>query len=82
MFRFMDQYGEMEEGALDADDIEGTLDEAGERMQQLIRDTQYSINLLKPVLLIGSGMDPDPGRRKLTYEKYGKYGSLETYIYS
>ncbi len=46
MFRFMDQYGEMEEGALDADDIEGTLDEAGERMQQLIRDTQYSINLL------------------------------------
>ncbi len=39
----MDQYGEMEEGALDADDIEGTLDEAGERMQQLIRDTQYSI---------------------------------------
>jgi hypothetical protein len=22
MFRFMDQYGEMEEGALDADDIE------------------------------------------------------------
>jgi hypothetical protein len=46
MFRFMDQYGEMEEGALDADDIEGTLDEAGERMQQLIRDAQYSISLL------------------------------------
>ena len=35
--RFMDQYGEMEEGALDADDIEGTLDQAGDRMQQLIR---------------------------------------------
>ncbi len=82
MFRFMDQYGEMEEGALDADEIEGTLDEAGERMQQLIRDAQYSINLLKLVLLIGSGMDPNPERQKIAYEKYGKYGSLETYIFS
>jgi hypothetical protein len=80
MSRFMDQYGEMEEGALDADDIEGTLDEAGERMQQLIRDAQYSFNLLKPVLLIGSGLDPDPGRQDLAYKKYRKDGSLKCYM--
>ncbi len=63
MFRFMDQYGEMEEGALDADDIEGTLDEAGERMQQLIRDAQYSIRSGSSSQFGGSNpdsLDSDP----------------------
>jgi len=36
--RFMDQYGEFEEGALDGEDIEGTLDSEGTRMEQLIQE--------------------------------------------
>jgi len=38
--RFMDQYGEMEEGALDGEDIEGALDSQGERMEQLLQETE------------------------------------------
>lgn len=34
----MDQYGEFEEGALDGEDIEGTLDSEGTRMEQLIQE--------------------------------------------
>merc|ERR1711970_126179 len=37
--RFMDQYGEMEEGALEGEEIEGTVEEEGERMKQLIKET-------------------------------------------
>jgi hypothetical protein len=73
----MDQYGEMEEGALDADDIEGTLDEAGERMQQLIRNTQYSIRSGSSSQFYGSdpdsldpdSLDPVPGRAKIDLDK-------------
>ena len=38
--RFMDQYGELEEGALDGEEIEGALEEAGGRMEQLIQEAQ------------------------------------------
>jgi len=34
--KFMDQYGEQEEGALEGEEIEGAIGEEGERMQQLI----------------------------------------------
>jgi len=37
--RFMDQYGELEEGALDGEEIEGALDGEGSRMEQLIQET-------------------------------------------
>ena len=33
----MDQYGEMDEGALDGEEIEGALEGEGERMEQLIK---------------------------------------------
>ena len=38
-FRFMDQYGELDEGALDGEDIEGGVDGEGERMEQLLNET-------------------------------------------
>jgi len=34
--RFMDQYGDMDEGALDGEDIKGALGEEGDRMKQLL----------------------------------------------
>jgi len=37
--KFMDQYGELDEGALDGEDIRGTLIEEGERMKQLLEET-------------------------------------------
>jgi len=37
--KFMDQYGEMEDGPLDGEEIEGTMDEGGERMQELLKET-------------------------------------------
>lgn len=37
--KFMDQYGEMEEGALEGEDIEGTITEEGDRMKQLLSET-------------------------------------------
>merc|ERR1719414_2152476 len=37
--RFMDQYGELEEGALDGEEIEGALDGEGSRMEQLLEET-------------------------------------------
>ena len=35
----MDQYGELDEGALDGEDIEGGVDGEGERMEQLLNET-------------------------------------------
>ena len=37
--RFMDQYGELEEGALDGEEIEGALEGEGGRMEQLLQET-------------------------------------------
>jgi len=39
--RFMDQYGELEEGALDGEEIEGTLDDEGLRMQELLKESEH-----------------------------------------
>jgi len=36
--RFMDQYGEMEEGALEGEEIEGTITDEGVRMKQLLAE--------------------------------------------
>ena len=36
----MDQYGELDEGALDGEDIEGGVDGEGERMEQLLNETE------------------------------------------
>jgi len=38
--RFMDQYGEMEEGALEGEDIEGVVEESGDRMKQLLLEAE------------------------------------------
>merc|ERR1719427_2603679 len=38
--KFMDQYGELEEGALDGEDIEGTIEESGDRMKLLIKESE------------------------------------------
>lgn len=38
--KFMDQYGEMEEGALEGEEIEGTVEEEGDRMKQLLLETE------------------------------------------
>ncbi|XP_023347962.1 protein LTV1 homolog [Eurytemora carolleeae] len=38
--RFMDQYGELDEGALEGEDIEGGVDGEGERMEQLLNETE------------------------------------------
>ena len=36
----MDQYGELDEGALEGEDIEGGVDGEGERMEQLLNETE------------------------------------------
>jgi len=38
--RFMDQYGELEEGALEGEEIEGTVEEGGNRMKQLVEESE------------------------------------------
>ena len=38
--KFMDQYDEAEEGGLEGEDIEGYMDEDGERMKQLLEDNE------------------------------------------
>merc|ERR1719266_1088756 len=38
--KFMDHYGEGEEGAMEGEEIEGTLEESGERMEQLIAEAR------------------------------------------
>merc|ERR1719431_525439 len=38
--RFMDQYGEMEEGALEGEEIEGTFEEASTRMKELVEESE------------------------------------------
>jgi len=38
--KFMDQYGEMDEGALDGEDLEGFEDDTGERMEQLLEESE------------------------------------------
>ena len=38
--RFMDQYGEMEEGALEGEEIEGTIEEASIRMKELVQESE------------------------------------------
>jgi len=38
--RFMDQYGEMEEGALEGEEIEGTIEEASIRMKELVEESE------------------------------------------
>merc|ERR1719153_621938 len=38
--RFMDQYGEMEEGALEGEEIEGTVESSSERMKQLLKEDE------------------------------------------
>ena len=38
LIRFMDQYGDFDEGALDGEDIEGHLDEKSVRMEDLIEE--------------------------------------------
>lgn len=38
--RFMDQYGEMEEGALEGEEIEGVVESSGDRMKQLLEETE------------------------------------------
>jgi len=38
--KFMDHYGEGEEGAMEGEEIEGTLEESGERMEQLIQESR------------------------------------------
>lgn len=38
--KFMDHYGEGEEGAMEGEEIEGTLEEGGERMDQLVQESR------------------------------------------
>jgi len=38
--RFMDQYGEMEEGALEGEEIEGAVEESGDRMKHLLEEAE------------------------------------------
>jgi len=48
--RFMDQYGEMEEGALEGEEIEGTMEEGGDRMKQLVKEAERERALLRQQL--------------------------------
>merc|ERR1719187_1077057 len=43
--KFMDQYGEEEEGPMEGLEIEGTLEEEGERMQQLLVESREAKQL-------------------------------------
>jgi len=38
--KFMDQYGELEEGALEGEEIEGAVEEEGDRMKQLLMESE------------------------------------------
>jgi len=49
--RFMDQYGELEEGALEGEEIEGTIEEGGTRMKQLVEDSEKERALVRQQLL-------------------------------
>merc|ERR1712106_945044 len=49
--RFMDQYGEMEEGALEGEEIEGTIEEGGDRMKQLVEENAKEKALVRQQLL-------------------------------
>ena len=50
LLRFMDQYGDFDEGALDGEDIEGYEEETGARMEQLLEEADqarlYFVSLL------------------------------------
>jgi len=49
--RFMDQYGELEEGALEGEEIEGTIEEGGTRMKQLVEENVKEKALARQQLL-------------------------------
>jgi len=49
--RFMDQYGELEEGALEGEEIEGTIEEGGTRMKQLVEESVKEKALVRQQLL-------------------------------
>lgn len=49
--RFMDQYGELEEGALEGEEIEGTIEEGGSRMKELVEDSAKERALTRQQLL-------------------------------
>eukprot|EP00092_Neocalanus_flemingeri_P006772 GFUD01007314.1.p1 GENE.GFUD01007314.1~~GFUD01007314.1.p1 ORF type:complete len:455 (-),score=189.53 GFUD01007314.1:149-1513(-) len=49
--RFMDQYGEMEEGALEGEEIEGTMEEGCDRMKQLVEESAKERALTRQQLM-------------------------------
>jgi len=49
--KFMDQYGDLEEGALEGEEIEGTMEEAGDRMKQLVEENAHEKALARQQLL-------------------------------
>jgi len=92
--RFMDQYGEMEEGALEGEEIEGTMEEGGDRMKQLVKDAETERALvrqqlererevIKNALLINNEEKPDDMEEIVVkvkdYEKWDCESVLSNY---
>jgi len=63
--KFMDQYGEFDEGALDGEEVGGTLDEQGERMAQLVKESEEERRTRRQNLL----KEKDASRRLITLQE-------------